>query len=161
MDSAKVNDWLQVIGLFGVIASLLFVGMQMKQEHEIAVASAYQARSEQITGLAAQYWTDPVVRSGVSKIQTGRPDEITPDESIAINAMISGVFNFYENVHFQYQNGFITEEHWVKSRFGMKNLLQDPAPRNVVLSETSGWRASFRLLLEEIISEIEAEQGNQ
>ena len=34
MDSAKLNDWLQVVGLFGVIASLIFVGLQMKQDRD-------------------------------------------------------------------------------------------------------------------------------
>jgi hypothetical protein len=28
MDSAKLNDWLQVVGMFAVVASLIFVGMQ-------------------------------------------------------------------------------------------------------------------------------------
>jgi len=46
MDSAKLNDWLQVIGLFGVIAGLAFVGLQMKQEQKIALSAAYQARVE-------------------------------------------------------------------------------------------------------------------
>jgi hypothetical protein len=41
MDIAKINDWLQVVGIFGVIASLLFVGMQMKQTHEITLANTY------------------------------------------------------------------------------------------------------------------------
>ena len=43
MDSAKLNDWLQVIGLFGVVASLIFVGLQMKQEHEIALSNGIQS----------------------------------------------------------------------------------------------------------------------
>ena len=30
LDSAKLNDWLQVVRLLGFISSLLFVGMQRK-----------------------------------------------------------------------------------------------------------------------------------
>lgn len=36
MKSKKLNDWLQVIGLFGVIASLIFVGIQVRQTQVIA-----------------------------------------------------------------------------------------------------------------------------
>ena len=36
MDSKKLNDWLQIIGLFGVIASLIFVGVQVRQTQVIA-----------------------------------------------------------------------------------------------------------------------------
>jgi len=31
MDMAKINDWLQVVGFFGIFASLLFVGLEMQQ----------------------------------------------------------------------------------------------------------------------------------
>jgi hypothetical protein len=40
MDSAKLKDWMQVVGIFAVVASLLFVGLQMKQTHEIALGEA-------------------------------------------------------------------------------------------------------------------------
>jgi len=159
MDSAKLNDWLQVIGLFGVIGSLIFVGLQMKQEHEIAVANAYHARSEQVTNMLAQFATDPAVRSGMIKRESGRIDEITADEDSALAFFAAATFNFYENVHFQYQNGFITEEHWAKSRGGMKSFLRNPATRAYVLRDRTGWRESFRILLEEIIAEIDAESN--
>jgi hypothetical protein len=41
LDAAKISDWLQVIGMFGVIASLVFVGLQMKQTQEIALSNTY------------------------------------------------------------------------------------------------------------------------
>ena len=31
MDSAKLNDWLQFVGMLGLIASLVFVGVQVNQ----------------------------------------------------------------------------------------------------------------------------------
>ncbi len=36
MDSAKLNDWMQVLGMFAIVASLIFVGLQMKQSRDIA-----------------------------------------------------------------------------------------------------------------------------
>ncbi len=36
MHNRDSRDWLQILGQFGVIASLLFVGLQMKQDHEKA-----------------------------------------------------------------------------------------------------------------------------
>jgi len=40
MDSSKLNDWLQVIGIFALVASLIFVGFQMKQTQEIGQGEA-------------------------------------------------------------------------------------------------------------------------
>ena len=47
MDSAKLNDWMQVIGIFALVASLIFVGMQLRQDQEIAEAQIY-AQSNQL-----------------------------------------------------------------------------------------------------------------
>ena len=44
MDSAKLNDWLQVIGIFALVASLIFVGLQMKQAQEIGNAERRMTR---------------------------------------------------------------------------------------------------------------------
>jgi hypothetical protein len=38
MDSAKLNDWMQVSGIFAVVISLMFVGYQLKQSQDIAIA---------------------------------------------------------------------------------------------------------------------------
>ena len=44
----ELNDWLQVIGLFGVIGGLLFVGLELRLARQVAltdaVANAYDAR---------------------------------------------------------------------------------------------------------------------
>ncbi len=53
MDSAKLNDWMQVVGIFAVVASLIFVGLQMIQDREIALAGQYQERS----ATAVEYWS--------------------------------------------------------------------------------------------------------
>ena len=45
MDSTKINDWMQVVGIFSVVASLVFVGLQMQQDRQIALAGQYQDRS--------------------------------------------------------------------------------------------------------------------
>jgi len=37
MDSKKLNDWLQLVGMAAVVASLIFVGLQIRQSDEIAM----------------------------------------------------------------------------------------------------------------------------
>ena len=52
MNTAKLNDWMQVFGIFAVVASLIFVGLQMRQDRTIAFVDAMSSRSEVISGLA-------------------------------------------------------------------------------------------------------------
>ena len=35
MDTARANDWLQIVGMVGIIASLVFVGLQVQQTQAI------------------------------------------------------------------------------------------------------------------------------
>ena len=53
MGSVKLNDWLQVVGLFALVGSLVFVGLQMRQTHEIALVTLYQMRSDAARDLMA------------------------------------------------------------------------------------------------------------
>ena len=45
MDSTKLSDWMQVVGIFALFVSLVFVGLQMQQDHDIARATIYQDRA--------------------------------------------------------------------------------------------------------------------
>lgn len=44
MNTGKIQDWMEVIGIFAVVASLIFVGLEMRQAHEISLSQAYQSR---------------------------------------------------------------------------------------------------------------------
>jgi hypothetical protein len=45
VDSAKLNNWMQIVGMFAIVASMIFVGLQMKQSQEIDIAAQYHERA--------------------------------------------------------------------------------------------------------------------
>lgn len=95
----------ELIGIAAIVASLIFVGLQLKQGHEIALADQYQARAEAymefaLAGIEAD-WVIPPLR-----IRVG-------DETLARD--ISAVmwhWTYFDNNHFQYQSGFLNDESW-------------------------------------------------
>ena len=51
MDSvSKLNSFLQTIGAIGIIASLVFVGLELRQTQKIALNAQNQARSDTVIG---------------------------------------------------------------------------------------------------------------
>lgn len=46
LDVMSIERTINVIGIFGVIGSLIFVGLQMDQSQKIALAAQQQARTE-------------------------------------------------------------------------------------------------------------------
>ena len=105
MDSAKLNDWMQVIGIFAVVASLIFVGLQMKQDQEIALAAQYQARADSTLNLLASHieaaYVVPPFRDKVTDTLTGQDVAQAMWQWTAI-----------DNHYFQYQKGFLEENAW-------------------------------------------------
>ena len=46
MDKARMNAFIQLFGILGIIGSLLFVGLEMRQSQRIALAAQQQSRLE-------------------------------------------------------------------------------------------------------------------
>ncbi len=113
MDSAKLSDWMQVLGIFAVVVSLIFVGLEMRQSQRIALSAAYQARADSSMNIRMAAVSPEAIQGAWGKISQGQDFEaMTPDERAAMYSLMSGNMVYLENMHYQYVNGFITEEHW-------------------------------------------------
>ena len=140
MEPSRINSWMQVIGIFALVASLIFVGLQMKQTHEIALAGQYQARAETTMNM---YMT--MQESGVDMMRTQLVpmNELAPGEqSTRINIAVWG-WTKYENHHFQYQAGYLNEETWAGLKLRLQDLYNDCDVRAVFDGNKRYMRASF------------------
>ncbi len=162
MDSAKLNDWMQVFGIFALVGSLVFVGLQMKQDRQIALSAATQAKTDttiqNIMGVAS----NPYYMSAVDKIETGDYASLLPSEKRALSLISNAQLLNFENFEYQYQNGYLPEERWKGTRNALKRTLQSPVgPRQLYESNPAVWGESFQDVVNDLINEIDAEQGKQ
>ena len=156
----QLRDWLELAGIFGVILSLVFVGFQLKQDREIALSMAMQARTEttiqNILGLAS----NPIYASALDKVERGESHELSISErrAMALSAKAS-LYNL-DNTHWQFSNGFLSEEKWIASRAALKLILSQPyGAREAYEENPAEWRTSFRQVIDELILEIDAEDA--
>lgn len=155
-ESVRVNDWLQVAGLFGLIASLLFVGLQMRQQQEIALSAATQARTETtIQAISAQF-ANPYYMSGMDKLEAGDAIGLTPSERRAVSAYgMTVLFNF-ENVHYQFLKGFVPEERWAGTLETFRGVLTQPGGAvDTYRANPSAWRVTFQEVVDSLLTEIQ------
>jgi hypothetical protein len=155
MDSAKINDWMQVLGIFAVVASLVFVGLQMKQSHEIALAVQYHER----TVLAVDYVLAQHEHGNFGTWATWCGQEFSQDTPEraghdCINA--HAALQIHDNHYFQYQSGFLDEESWRARRKSLKSVLAFPIFREALKSPLP-LRSSFVALCNDLIAEIDGE----
>ncbi len=126
MDTAKLNDWMQVVGLFAVVASLIFVGMQMRQEHEIARVMIYQARASTLAEISMTAASSPDAMAASIKSGFGDPNQeikfdnwaapITAQDMALGTFQVNAFLAIADNSFYQYQEGFLPEEHWASVR---------------------------------------------
>ena len=123
MNRANWKDGAELIGIGAIVLSLIFVGFQIKQSHEIAFAAQYQARLDTWAGVLAAYIQSDVALRVVGepycvvcRCQTGSIRSngksgmmIRRWKRLAINALSSAnpVKSRVDNIYFQYQSGFL------------------------------------------------------
>jgi len=115
MDSSKLNDWLQVVGLFTVVASLIFVGVQLKQTQQIAIAGHYLDQATLVVeSTSAQMQNEPLLQYyGERLLASGQFPGFEETDPRVIAARVYAARNsmtMLDNDHFQYEAGFQSEE---------------------------------------------------
>jgi hypothetical protein len=158
MDKHKINEWLQIVGMFGVIASLIFVGLEMRQAHGIALSSIYQARSDATVGSLVSAINSPVFLSATSKMYADKPEELTSQEAVALDFYLGADMTMFENNHRQYEMGYLSEDHWRRNLAELKCTLNVPVYRKL----TAAWhfRESFMKVINDIIAQNGANTGH-
>ena len=149
---------MQVLGIFALVSSLLFVGLQMKQSHQIALSAIYQARSDSSMAIRMAPLESETLLSARTKQRNGEGDVLTAEEQTAIRSLLYGQLTYLENVHYQYMNDFITEEHWQTNRESLKGIMRrDPDFRESLDSRCRVFRESFCIELQRAADIVEAE----
>ena len=88
MDTQKLTDWAQIVGIVAVVASLIFVGLQLEQNEDIAYmdyAESTLASGIERAALLSEH-SDIWQRACLG-------EELSPDEQMIANAI------FYRYVH--------------------------------------------------------------
>ena len=92
MDSKKLNDWLQVTGLFSVVAGLVFVGLQLALDRD--VAEAERAREDTA---GAQYWAELLTNNTDVWIKGLAGEPLSAKEAAQFNVLATARLRLFAN----------------------------------------------------------------
>ena len=170
------KDIVEIAGIFAVVASLIFVGMQLQLDRKVALADQYFNRAESAKadrrsllesddymqwqeeywalGNRPPYWDDDwefaaLVEEGKISVRSA--------EALILSMELSIIG--YDSVYFQYQQGLLDEELWKHLRAALKNNMARHDLTRVVYARYA--RSTLRPVIEEILLEIEAERESE
>ena len=132
-----------MIGIGAIVASLIFVGLQLKQSQDIAIAAQYHDRADVhmnliLAHLEADY-VIPALRNGLS-------DDISVGEINTFHWLCVSLDNHY----YQYQFGFLAEDSWQAQLRNLKNVYANCALRFVWDWRKEGVRSEFVALVDSL-----------
>lgn len=158
MTTEKIRSWLEIIGIFSVVASLIFVGLEMRQSQKIALSAAYQARADSSMAIRMAAIESEALQSAWAKFRSGHGfDKLSPEERSAVESLMAGNMIYLENMHYQYINGFISKEHWQTNRAELTGLLrQDAQWRAGEIENCAYYRESFCAEIKAAVAQIES-----
>ena len=150
MVSTKLNDWMQLLGMLAIVASLLFVGLQIKQSQDIAIASQYQSRAE-----SAMNYHLTGMEAGMSNafFRTTPIEQMSPEQfNYGVSSNLWSWINL-DNNYFQYESGFMSEEAWQSQRNRFRKFIANELFAATYLHEKSEYRSLFQQLCDQVLAE--------
>jgi len=169
LNRANWKDGAELIGIVAIVLSLIFVGFQIKQSHEIAFAAQYQARLDsRLTVLSAQFQSDVALRvigermrssqlpDGIDQVKWKKWHDDTPVEEIGYQFLSALTYiSHMDNVFFQYQAGFLEAEAWLGFRLAFARALSRDMSftRVVYLRLKDEFRPAFSAEVDRILAE--------
>jgi len=163
----RLRDWLEIIGLFSVVASLIFVGLQLKQTQEIAIASQYQARSDTnqefalgrmqnnfVMEVSGKYFRQNETIARIAKELEHDHGALSDEELGAVVTTLQIVLKNHENLHYQNEIGFLEDESYLPLNADLRGLLAGPL-RHTYRAYRNEYRASFQSMVDHMLADIE------
>ena len=106
MKKVSLDTWIQLLGMAGIIVSLIFVAMQMRQSHRFALAAQQQARMEVFVDAV-----NTMSETGVS-FQDFQINGSSEENKIEVENFLHQLWWVHENDFLQYNLGLMDESIW-------------------------------------------------
>ena len=110
MEKINLDTWIQLIGMLGVLAGLVFVGLELQQSQQIAIANAIQGRNQ----MQSNYLLAPlegqieaVQLRPVQNFQSLSPTQLLIREQLILHRSVT-ITNAWQ----QYSLGLLTKDAW-------------------------------------------------
>ena len=112
----------QIVAAVAIVASLIFVGLQVRQSDKLALAQTYQMRSDALQAMLVHAADSKHIGPVISKLtELGYPedvaavDQLGSEERARFRLWQIAQQTHWDNMFFQYQHGFLDDESYQDS----------------------------------------------
>lgn len=108
MDSARVSNWLTLIANVAVVAGIIFLAVEIRQNNELLRSESRQSLiANDVTSLTANFQNADVFAKLVSE------QDMSAEDQLRLSFMYTIDLRNREFEYFQYINGILDEQTWL------------------------------------------------
>ena len=160
----KETDWkgvAELVGIAAIVASLIFVALQMKQSQEVAIATQYQERAAlTIETIVARSQIPGLVESTGARLKAEFDQYDSEGKSTGEigNLWFAARLSLaaFDNAHFQWQAGYLSDEAWEMQNRTLRFLLLGEPMARFIVRERDLYRKSFQELCRELVAKTDS-----
>lgn len=172
MKAASWKDIAELVGIVAIVASLVFVGLQMKQSQDIALAASFQSRTATLAESFSARAANLEALAAELRVQGINPDDpvtrlpfeipesagvLTELEYRAAVLTALSTWQQWNNIYYQNQMGFMPEGNWLRLRSSIKRNFRRRTITSLVF-DAFPYSPEFQEEIDGIIAEVEAER---
>ncbi len=102
MDLEKFAYLAEIVSSIGVVASLIYVGMQVRQNTRSQKAATYNALTGNTVAILSPLLAEPGITEFIVRLQSN-PDSTTAAERLRFHAFLLIGFRHWDNLYFQFR----------------------------------------------------------
>ena len=121
MKKINLDTWIQLIGMLSVVAGLIFVGIEMRQTQQVALAAQQQQRASALLDIIGSFSEPDSPISWLDFVSENFDVSDEKNNALGENAAYQ-LWMVYENDHLQYELGLMDEEIWLSKLAAMRYL---------------------------------------
>ena len=154
MNNEKLNKWLSVIANFGVLAGIIFLAVEIRQNTETTRAQITQSRADTAITLASAYFNSDYLPDVNAKIRGG--EELTYQEATRYRAFLRAALRNHQNNYLQYRQGFLGEYIPRSTTDAVRNITSNAIGREYWERNKSNFSDEFSEFVDHALTESDS-----
>jgi hypothetical protein len=119
----KLNQWLTLAANFGVIAGLIFLGLEIQQNTISTRMAARENATQGHIDYLGYLLDNTVLARANEKLTNNQPVDALEDNQMRIFLQMR--WRHYERVYYQYRNDLISDQEWAGFEAGIMRSFRD------------------------------------
>ena len=158
MDWNAVGALAELLGAIGVIASLVYLAIQIRQNTSTVVANTFQSvQDSSVLRMMALAENDELAERFVAGLVD--PDALDGAKRFQFDIWMRANFKGYENYFYQHKMGLLDAQSWSAAREAIRVSLSPPGVPKWWTMNRRLFRSDFGELVDEVLAEFDGPAG--